>query len=101
MPGRRSGLGSGSPHVARSGTTPAQASAARSSGGSSGKPSADLSDHSLIGSASTRVAARSFAVLRRTSVLRPGRTRSVKTSSARTASSPDSAAQRPNRQALR
>ena len=39
-----------------SGTTPAQASPATSSGGSSGQPSDTFSDHSSIGSASTSVA---------------------------------------------
>ena len=102
MPGRRSGAGTGRPRCVRSGTTPAQASPATSSGGSSGHPSDTLSDHSSIGRASTSVASSSRRVGRRSSAVRPGSNRSVTRSSARSRSAGSSTTvHRPKMTALR
>ena len=63
------------PPTGASGTTPAQAGPATSSGPSSGQSSEIRSDQSSIGSASTSVAASSALVGRRTSATRPGSSR--------------------------
>ena len=63
IPSARSGAGRGSPQTGASGTTPAQAGPAMSSGSSSGQPSEIRSDQSSRGSARTRVAASSAKVV--------------------------------------
>src|SRR4051794_40612525 len=60
-PGGGPGAGPGGPQPRSSGTTPAQTGRSRSAASSSGNPSDTLTDHSVSGSASTAVAASSFA----------------------------------------
>jgi hypothetical protein len=83
------------------GTTPAQALSATSSAGSVGQPSEIFSDQSWIGMASTIVAASSARRGPRISATRPGRKRSVITSSAGGRSGPASRVNVPNSTALR
>ncbi len=101
IPARRSGAGRGSPNWVSSGTTPAQAPPATSSGSSSGHCSETRSDHCSIGIASSSVAASSRGVAARTSPTRPGRSLSTTTSRAARFTSPSTAVNRPNSTALR